>query len=171
MLLWLPEPNLFQSYYRKTADQLAERLAVNLHVNYRRVLRAHFAWLAHIGPQLESGELSEERPDFLPLVLGQLGLRVCREGCVRITRNASRPVEERYAGHQALLLEFPDVYSALDMVRGIHMDSYYYDHGAAFFRDHLDAMPPDELHKVLEAIYKNPALFNDYSALLQLPTT
>src|SRR5689334_3923921 len=148
MLLWLPEPNFFQNYYRRTADQLAERLAANVDVNYQRVLRAHFAWLVHIGPQLESGELSEERPDFLPLALGQLGLRVCREGCVRITRNAGRPVEERYAGHQALLLEFPDVYSALDVIRGIHMDSYYYGQQVAVLRNHLHAMPADELRKV-----------------------
>lgn len=170
MILWLPEPHLFQDYYRRTAGELAERLAVNFDVNYQRVLRAHFAWLVDIGPQLERGEISEEKSDFLPLALGRLGLRVCREGCVRVSQSIGRPVEGRYAGHQKLLLEFPDVYSALDVIRGIHMDSYYYDEHVAFFRNHLDAMPADELRKVLEDIHKKPTLFNDYATLLRLPT-
>ena len=168
---WLADES-FPDYYVKLVDALALSLAVHVEVDIERLDGAHLAWGRDLKRELDSKTLEERNIRFAEIILGRLGFRLWRACCVRFTDKAGNGIDIRYTEHRKLLLEYPNEYSALEVIRAAHMDIYFSDPNPNVRRLRIPALrilPAVKLREAFQRIRDHPTEFSDYVKLLELP--
>lgn len=161
----------FYTLYFNTAALLASCLKMTWDIKDEALETAHIAWKKEIIRAVEAGEIRAADELFWVHVLSSIAFNLCISDCVTYTIDVPIISETSLAGHEALLQKYAAEYTALEFVRGLHMDIYF-----TVNHVHQLTSPPalvrveaPELAQLFSRIRANPVLALRYHQLLHLP--
>jgi hypothetical protein len=158
----------FYDLFQNTVTALADRMAMNLNINYDLLFDVHEQWKS------ESDKASPNESniqEFVTTHLGNIAVALCKANCVTYS---NRPDSESDADafHRSLLEEFASEYTAMEFVRARHMEFYF----AITKMPHVQLEPalvnedPHSVARTLAELRTDPELAEQYARLLHLPT-
>jgi hypothetical protein len=158
----------FFNRYRATARRLASRLQMEEDVDEAPLERAQWRWRMELAEGLRNRTVnSDDEREFCIAVLGELGIRLCRENCITYTISGMN-TDAQFSEHQLLLHRFANEYTAMEFIRNLHWEVHSeLVHRLPALSD-LITFNPDDLRRIFEEIRASPESVRDYPRLLRL---
>jgi len=161
----------FYALYFGTAATLAQRLDMGWYVDDDLLASYYEGWAAELSQAVQNQEVDPEHELFWTYVLSSIAVPLCTANCVYYEARSLILTDLGQAGHQTLLRHYAREYTALELVRELHMDVYLSLKRVQNLgnRPALPNYAVPHLAGVFSQIRANPLHAANYHELLHLP--